>query len=222
MSVRSVLLGEGSNQVSHGTESIPTRQSLLSRLKDWKDQESWRVFFDTYWKLIYHTGIRAGLTDSEAQDLVQETLLSVLKGVSRSQYDSKKGSFKNWLMRLTGWRIADQLRRRDRRLESARGRVGTSTETATLEHVADPAGLKLEILWEEEWQENLMEAAIHRIKKKVDPKHYQAFDLYVYRKWPVSKVSSTLEISPGKVYLIKHRIQRLIAKEISCLQARGM
>ena len=75
---------------------------------------------------------------------------------------------------------------------------------------------------EEEWQETLMEAAIHRIKRKVDPKHYQAFELYVFRKWPVLKVSSTLEISPAKVYLIKHRIQRLIAKEISCLQARGM
>jgi RNA polymerase sigma-70 factor (ECF subfamily) len=208
--------------VSHSTESIPTRQSLLSRLKDWKDQESWRVFFGMYWKLIYHTGIRAGLTDSEAQDLVQETLLSVLKGMSRSQYDSGKGSFKNWLMRLTGWRISDQLRRRDKRLEPARGRAGTSTETATIERVVDPAGLKLETLWEEEWQETLMEAAIHRIKRKVDPKHYQAFDLYVFRKWPVLKVSSTLEISPGKVYLIKHRIQRLIAKEISCLQARGM
>jgi RNA polymerase sigma-70 factor (ECF subfamily) len=114
------------------------------------------------------------------------------------------------------------LRRRDKRLEPARGRAGTSTETATIERVVDPAGLKLETLWEEEWQETLMEAAIHRIKRKVDPKHYQAFELYVFRKWPVLKVSSTLEISPAKVYLIKHRIQRLIAKEISCLQARGM
>jgi len=28
-------------------EMIPTRQSLLSRLKDWNDQEGWKVFFDT-------------------------------------------------------------------------------------------------------------------------------------------------------------------------------
>lgn len=34
-------------------DSIPTRKSLLGRLKDWEDQESWHVFFDTYWKLIY-------------------------------------------------------------------------------------------------------------------------------------------------------------------------
>ena len=34
------------------TDSIPTRQSLLARLKDVADQESWREFFDTYWRLI--------------------------------------------------------------------------------------------------------------------------------------------------------------------------
>jgi hypothetical protein len=29
-------------------EFIPTRYSLLSRLQDWDDQESWKDFFDTY------------------------------------------------------------------------------------------------------------------------------------------------------------------------------
>ena len=31
----------------HGTDSIlSTRQSLLSRLRDWQDHDGWRVFFD--------------------------------------------------------------------------------------------------------------------------------------------------------------------------------
>jgi len=58
-------------------ELIPTRRSLLSRLKDWDDQESWKDFFDTYWKLVYGVAIKAGLSDQEAQDVVQETVLSV-------------------------------------------------------------------------------------------------------------------------------------------------
>lgn len=37
-----------------GTEAfLPTRQSLLSRLRDWQDAAGWREFFDTYWRLIY-------------------------------------------------------------------------------------------------------------------------------------------------------------------------
>ena len=45
-------------------EFIPTRRSLLIRLKDLADQESWKQFFDTYWKLIYTTARRAGLNDA--------------------------------------------------------------------------------------------------------------------------------------------------------------
>ena len=52
-------------------ELIPTRWSLICRLKDWNDQVGWREFFDTYWKLIYSVAIKAGLTDAEAQDVVQ-------------------------------------------------------------------------------------------------------------------------------------------------------
>lgn len=32
---------------------IPTRRSLLSRLKNWEDRESWQDFFDLYWRPIY-------------------------------------------------------------------------------------------------------------------------------------------------------------------------
>lgn len=45
-----------------GTDSVPlTRQTLLSRLRDWQDQEGWQEFFDTYWRLIYNVARKAGL-----------------------------------------------------------------------------------------------------------------------------------------------------------------
>ena len=90
--------------------------------------------------------------------------------------------------------------------------------TATVERLPDPAGLKLEAIWEEEWETNLIEAAIDRVKKKVDPKHYQAFDLYTVKRWPVSMVAQTLNMNPAKVYLIKHRLAKLIKKEINYLR----
>jgi hypothetical protein len=48
-------------------ELIPTRRSLLSRLKDWDDQESWRDFFNTYWRLIYGLASRAAATGLDLQ-----------------------------------------------------------------------------------------------------------------------------------------------------------
>src|SRR5437773_7819843 len=93
-------------------ELIPTRQSLLTRLKHWDDQESWREFFETYWRLIHGLAMKCGLTDSEAQDVVQETMISVAKQMPRFKYDPALGSFKGWLLQITRRRIADQMRKR--------------------------------------------------------------------------------------------------------------
>jgi len=205
--------------MNESNELIPTRQSLLSRLKDWSDQESWRDFFDTYWKLIYHTSIKAGLTDAEAQDVVQETVLSVCKSMRTFEYDVKNGSFKGWLLRLTQWRISDQLRRRQKAIKAVASRE-TATGTATVDRIADPAGPALEAAWDEEWERNILEVALERVKRKVNPHHYQVFDLYVLQKWPISRITRALNLGAGKIYLIKHRISSLIKKEITHLQRK--
>jgi len=59
--------------------SIPTRQSLLERLKDLGNQEDWRRFFDTYWRLIHATAVKAGLTETEAEEVVQEVMIAAAK-----------------------------------------------------------------------------------------------------------------------------------------------
>ena len=60
-------------------ELIPTRDSLLSRLKDWGDDASWRDFFNTYWKLVHGVALKAGLSEQEAQELsVRESAAGTL------------------------------------------------------------------------------------------------------------------------------------------------
>src|SRR5258707_14472824 len=96
-------------------ELLPTRQSLLSRLKDRKDENSWKVFFDTYWKFIYNVGIKSGLSQHEAQDVVQETVISVMKAMPSFSYDPANGSFKQWLLQLTSWPGKGEISRRTRK-----------------------------------------------------------------------------------------------------------
>jgi RNA polymerase sigma factor (sigma-70 family) len=213
-------------ELGQADELIPTRQSLLSRLKNREDEESWRVFFETYWRLIYRTAVKAGLGDAEAQDVVQETVLSVLKAMPEFKYRAVDQSFKSWLLRLTRWRIGDQIRKRgkfDPRPFSEPGKdSSTATEGAAIESIVDPAGLSIAEIWESDWEMNLMEAAIDRVKKKVDPKMYQIFDLYVYKEWTVSRVAQALSVNPAQVYLAKHRVGNLIKKEVKRLQAEPL
>ena len=107
---------------------LATRQSLLSRLKAWDDHESWRDFFDTYWRLIYGLAVKSGLTNTEAEDVVQETLLAVAKEMPDFKYDPARGSFKGWLLEITRRRIANQVRRRMKHRHAAAGPlVGEAT-----------------------------------------------------------------------------------------------
>src|ERR1041385_2699604 len=93
-------------------ELIPTRWTLIQRLKRWDDQESWRDFFDTYWKLIYGTALKAGLPAVEAQEVVQETVIAVSRNIADFKATPERGSFKGWLRQMTRWRITDQIRKR--------------------------------------------------------------------------------------------------------------
>jgi len=93
-------------------EFLATRRSLVDRLGDWNDGKRWQQFFDSYWKLIHCAARKAGLTESEAQEVVQETLITVAKKIDRLKYDPALGSFKGWLLNITRWRIADQFRKR--------------------------------------------------------------------------------------------------------------
>ena len=201
-------------------ELIPTRQSLLSRLKNWDDHESWREFFHTYWKLIYAAARRSGLTDAQAQDVVQETIIQVCRQMPGFRYDPARGSFKAWLLKMTSWRIVDHVRAR-RREDNLVVQSGNDPDGSPLiEQMPDKVAPELGRVWDEEWERNLFNAALQRVKTKVKPKHYQIFDLHVLKEWPRDRVCRTLEVNAAQVYLAKHRITALIKKEVKALEGK--
>jgi RNA polymerase sigma-70 factor (ECF subfamily) len=226
-------------------DTIPTRDSLLSRLKNWDDQESWREFFETYWQLIHRVARKAGLREDEAQDVVQETILSVAKKMPAFKYDSAQGSFRGWLSQLTRWRIINQFKKRQRQIDqsldtpsprpsppgegeadSTSPPFSASAEQSrlwmtNLEEVPDPAGIALEALWEEEWRQHMVSTARARAKTQVSPGQYQMFDLHVNQGMPVSEVATALGVNAAQIYLAKHRIARLLKKEIERLEKQS-
>src|SRR4029079_15896350 len=132
---------------------LPTRDSLLSRLRDLGDETSWSEFFHTYWRLIYEVASISGVSDADAEEVVQETAISVAKKMPGFRYDPSLGKFKGWLLQITRRRIADQLRKQ----MQANGATGKAplervneTELATL-----PADSNFDAIWDEEWEKHL-------------------------------------------------------------------
>lgn len=187
-------------------DTLPTRASLLARLKDLAADDSWREFFDLYWKLIYNAARRHGLAEFEAQEVVQETMVSLTKSLKQFNYDPRKGSFKAWLQRETYWRVADQLRRK-KHFEQ----LDLASQI--------PAECAFSEFWEREWRQNLVSAAIDRAKNKVRPRHFQVYSYCVLQQNGPRKTAEVFQLSGPQVYLNNHRVGRLIENELKKLHA---
>ncbi len=191
-------------------EFLPTRRSLLARLGHWSDAVGWRDFFDTYGRFIFSASMRCGLRRDEAEEVVQEVVVSVAKKMHGFIYDPVNGSFKAWLMRVIHSRSVDFLRRKGCRIPGATGGEGGGELSA-------PADL--ETLWDEEWRRSLLDTAVARVKEKVKPRQFQVFDLSVNQGLDIAAVARALNISQLNVRVTKHRIAKMLVDEINKIQA---
>lgn len=209
------------NSQDCGNERIPTRKSLLGRLKDWDNNTSWREFFDTYWKLIYAFAIKRGLNHQEAEEVVQETFLAVAKSISSLEYNPDHCRFKTWLLTVTRSKIAN-LYEKKARAPAFHQPEDASLSTPAAQEAADVKQQEdWERLWESEWEKNLMDAAIQRVKRRVSIEQFQMFDLFVLKGWPAREVSKTLHVTLAHIYVAKHRIAKLLRKEVADIERRN-
>lgn len=206
--------------------SIQTRPSLLNRLKEGDDAESWQEFYRVYGKLARDFAIQAGLTDTEADEVVQETAIAMARHLPEYRYDPKVCRFKTWLLNQVAWRIKDQIKKRAKGGRSVGGSepggtpdsASDAARTATINRVSDPHATDLDTLFEVEWRKTLLDTALERLKGKFSLKQVQMFDLNVLKEWPAGEVARSLGVSVANVYVTKHRISAALKREIKRLE----
>jgi RNA polymerase sigma factor (sigma-70 family) len=203
------------------SEWLPTRASLLERLRQWSDNASWQEFFDTYWKLIFRTARAAGLERNDAEEVVQETIICVAQRMPNFRYRpaSDGGSFKEWLRNQTKWQIVSHLRRNNahRNLTAVPLDAGHSDE-AESESISI-LGPSIDAQWDHEWKTTRIEAALQRLKRRVDARQYQVFYLLEIKPWTPRAVARQLDISLASVYTTRFRMRKLFRRILEELKA---
>lgn len=203
----------------HPGTSLLTRPTLLFRVRESGDGASWEEFHRLYRRLVYGRARRAGLSHEDAEDVAQDVFKRVAETIKDFDPSPERGSFRGWLMKLTHWRIADKFESRGKlpaQSISAAPSDATSTRTGTVERV--PAPVDDEDEWDREWQQHILAAAAERVARQVKPQHFQVFDLYVLQHSPVLRVAKDLRVSPASVYVIGHRLTKLLKAEVAKLQ----
>ena len=174
-----------------------TRPSVLARAGDGDAGEFARI----YSPLLYRMARKRGLDEHDAEDLMQQMMLELLRLLPRFQYDRSKGSFKGFLKKMTGNRVVDLYRKKKPLLDPEALENVVETEDASDE------------AFDREWQKAHLIAALDAIRPQVKPSTFQSFQLFALEGWPIERVAETLGLTRNQVSQNKRRvIQRLKAQ----------
>jgi RNA polymerase sigma factor (sigma-70 family) len=189
-----------------------TSVTLLGRLRqDPKDQAAWNDFVGRYEPKILHWCRVWRLQEPDAQDVTQAVLLKLSRLMATFAYDPSK-SFRAWLKTLThhAWRdLVD---------ERTRGGIGSgdSRRNELFENLE--AGDHLVQQLEEEFQRELMDQAIVRVRPRVTQKTWDAFRLTALEGCSGAAAAAKLEMKIAHVYVAKSEIKEMLRREIRKLE----
>ena len=93
-----------------------------------------------------------------------------------------------------------------------------SPRTATVERVPDPAVADLEVVWDQEWHSHVLQLGLDRVKRRVNPAHYEMYHLHVIQGLSPRDTAQALGVSAAAVYLARHRVGRVLKAELKKLE----
>ncbi len=196
-------------------EGLPdsgTRITLLGRLRrDPTNQAAWAEFVDHYGARIYAWCRKWGLQEADAQDVTQNVLLKLARKMGEFTYDPSR-SFRAWLKTLTHHAWSDFLESRAR---PGRG-SGDSQALDALNSLAAREDLVRQL--EEEFDRELLEEAMARVRLRVAPQTWQAFALTALEGLSGADAAARIPMQVAQVFVAKRRVQKMLREEVARLE----
>jgi RNA polymerase sigma factor (sigma-70 family) len=191
-----------------------TSLTLLERLQiDPVDPKAWAVFVERYRPRIRRWCLAWGSQDSDADDVAQEVLVKLFAALRKFRYDPAR-SFRAWLKTVTqhAWSDFIAARRKD-----------PGHNAASVSLIADSAEAQsdLERQLEEAFDRELLDVAMHRIKARVKPATWDAFQLTAIEGLSGVEAAQKLGMPVANVFVAKHRVQKMLQEEVRLLKEGG-
>jgi RNA polymerase sigma factor (sigma-70 family) len=192
-------------------DPLLTRLSLLTRLTRPGpfDERAWQEFVDHYAPLIFRWCQRHKLQDSDAEDVTQQVMLKLATRLPTFSYDPSK-SFRGWLRTLTYHAWVDFLGAQDHR---GSGDTGVWRVLASVES-RDELLKRIE----EEFDLELVEMAVARVRERVEPGTWDAFRMTAIDGLPAAEAARTLGKQVATIYVSRQNVQRMLQAELAALE----
>ncbi|MFG0329038.1 MAG: RNA polymerase sigma factor [Phycisphaerales bacterium] len=179
-----------------------TSGTLLAAITDRADRSSWSEFYSRYAPLIFTIARRQGLSQDDAEEVVQLVMMAVTKGIER--YDPSRGSFRSWLLAVSYNKVRDVI--------AARSRAPTPDDDAARDRSKAADGT-LSSVWEREWSRALLREAAETVRReRGDDTAFRAFWLTAVQGLAPREAAEALGVKVDRVYEFKHRIGQRVAR----------
>jgi RNA polymerase sigma-70 factor, ECF subfamily len=186
-----------------------TSNSLLLRIRDPRDTQSWEAFQSVYRPMIYAYCTRRGLQEADSLDVVQEVLTSVCRAIQTFDYRPEKGRFRAWLGTITANKI--------KTFKSRQHRVQSRNVYQAQDQVADTPIADPDSDWVSIFSEHIFQTACDRVKSRVEPSTWICFQSTWVDHQPAVEVAENLKIPVHSVYVNKSRVLKLLEREVLIL-----
>jgi RNA polymerase sigma-70 factor (ECF subfamily) len=184
-----------------------TRPSLLLRLRDPADADSWQTFVTVYAPLVYGYCRRHGAQHADAEDVAQQVLARVSQAIRDFCYDRERGRFRDWLGTVTRHELARHLGRQER---AGRGAGGD-------DRLAEVPAPEADGDWDAAFRARVLEAALERVRPHFGEPVWRAFEGVWRQGRPAPEVAAELGLPIDAVYSAKSRVLKRLREEILLL-----
>jgi RNA polymerase sigma factor (sigma-70 family) len=194
------------------TDSPATRQSLLFRLKDPRDEQAWAEFVAIYTPLVDRLARAKGLQAADAADLAQEVFRAVAGAIDRYDPDPARGSFRGWLFRIARNLMINLLAARRVRPQA----TGDSDVQDLLERVPAPDSAET-AFFDTEYRRRIFLWAADQVRAEFRPSTWHAFWLTAVEGHDPKAAAEANGISVGAVYIARSRVMarlRIVIKQV--------
>jgi RNA polymerase sigma factor (sigma-70 family) len=192
-----------------------TRITLLGRLRrDPTNQAAWNEFVDQYGPKIMGWCQKWNLQEADAQDVTQNVLLKLADKLRDFTYDPSR-SFRAWLKTVAQHACSDFLQ--------SRQKPGLGSGDSLVGQVLLNAEAREDLLQhlEQEFDREILEEAMLRVRLRVAPQTWQAFWLTAYESLSGAEAAARIPMQVAQVYVAKRRVQKMLQEEVAKLEGPG-
>ena len=191
-----------------------TSHSLLNRLRQSPESESWDRLVHLYSPLILHWMRRYEVQMSDAEDLLQDVLLAVSKDISKFDHNGHPGAFRGWLKTILVNRLRKFWRNRDRRprAQVAAGAHADSDIDERLAQLEDPSS-ELSQIWNRQHDQYVLRQLLEIAQPQFAPRTWSAFRRVTLEGENLDTVAKDLGISRNAVVIAKCRVLKRLRQE---------